>query len=111
MPFNGLESLIVLTENGVEIENFDAQKARLCLAYINGASKYASEIDYAIETTRRAEQIATQNFVNDLHDKIERDTNDLKNQALEIRVAMDNETASAKRDIQNLLVAAAGLRL
>ena len=110
-PFNGLQSLIYLSENGVQIENFDASKAKLCLAYINGSSKYASEIDFAIEAKKRDERMLTQNFINDLTDKLDRDTNELKNQQLQIKVAMDNETSSAKRDIQNLLIAAMGLKI
>ena len=109
--FSGLRSLLALNENGISIENFDAPTARVVIAYIEGVKKFGSEIQLQNENIEQEQRFKTAELAQDLNDKFNRDRAALQQQMLSVKLAVDNEANSAKRDIQNLILNAAGLKI
>jgi len=110
-PFTGLQSLAYLLENGGTVPDIEVKTAKTVLAYISGAQTFGSEIEFQISAYTQAQIAETGAFAQDIADRQRRDLNDIEAQRLAITLAVENEQKSAIRDMQGILIAAAGLRL
>lgn len=102
--FSGIPSLIAMSENGLGIMEYNLQRLKTALYYINAARKYAQELSVAKSLAKQKATADVENYQRGLQDNFRRETNDLEQKKLSMRVALSGQRAAAIGNMQNALI-------
>lgn len=110
-PYNQVESLLALYENGKSLPYIDYQKLYEFFTYLSAYKNYGQQIQGSADVAIRTAQADIQNYRSDLESKLLSQKNDLENLQLNLTAQTQGQADSAKRDIQVLKVQAMGIKL
>ena len=109
-PFNGLESIIALHENGVTLPNVDMIQIYDFATYVIAYNNYSGELQADKNLLMQKANIAVSDYRQQLNDQAAREYSDLQSKKIQLLIAIDNEAKSAQRDFQNMLLTAQSLK-
>lgn len=110
MPYNGLQTIIAIYENGLAIENFNYEKAYEFLTYLNAYKKFSTQVDAEKALLEQQAKNNVDAYRQQLNDQAAREYSDLQSKKIQLLIAIDNEAKSAQRDYQNMLLTAQTLK-
>ena len=108
--FNGAKSVLAMIENGVSVD-VDQKLLTEFVAFLNAYNKYSGELAAANSLQTEKNRQTMTDYKNSINEKINSRKNELNDLRTQISFAAKNETASAKRDMQNLTLSAQSLML
>lgn len=101
--FYGVAALIAMSENGLS-QPYDINRLRAALHYINAAKKYGQELAVSKSLAKQKAAADTESFRRTLNDNLRRESNDLEQKKLSMRVALSGQRAAAIGNMQNALI-------
>ena len=109
-PFGGAKTVLAMVENGFALDIDEALLSEFVI-FINAYSKYSTELaaKNSLQAEKNRQTIA--DYKNSINDRLNSRKNELNDLRTQILFAAKNETASAKRDMQNLALSAQSLML
>lgn len=108
--FNGASSVLAMIENGKSV-NVDKALLTEFVTFLNAYSKYSAQLAAASSLQSEKNNQDLQQYKNVISDKLTARKNELNDLRTQISFAARNETASARRDMQNLVLNAQSLML
>lgn len=106
--YSGASTVLAMIENGIQV---DVNKNLLqeFVTFLNAYGKYSDQLSASnsLQAEKQKQNIAE--YKNSIHDKLTARKNELMDLKTQINFAAKNETASAKRDMQNLALNAQSL--
>lgn len=107
--FYGIAANIALYENRLN-QNYDIGRLRTALYYINAAKKYAQELSVTQQLAKQRAAADLENYRRTLADNMRRETNDLEQKKLSMRVALSGQKSAALGNMQNALISLQALK-
>lgn len=108
--YSGARTVLAMLENGVEV-GADQKLLSEFVTFINAYSKYSGELAAANSLQAEKNRQTMTDYKNSISEKLINRKNDLNDLRTQISFAARNETASAKRDMQSLALAAQSLMM
>lgn len=110
MPYSGIESVLAMAQNGIDIKQ-DYQSVKEFATFISAYKKYSGQLSASMSLQAEKSKQDKVQYQNALSDKLAARKNELNDLKTQIAFAAQNETNSAKRDMQNLALNAQSLIL
>ena len=104
MPYAGAYTVLAMVENGVSID-IDKRLLTEFSTFLSAYNKYSGEIAAGKSLQTEINRQTITDFTNSINEKLTSRKNDLNDMKIQLSYAAKNETASAKRDMQSLLLA------
>lgn len=111
VKFNGVESLIILHENGIDFDNINYEHLYEFSTFLKSYIKYSGQIENSLSLAKYESNQKLLEYEKILQIKLLDESRNLENLKLQIDTSMQNEYESAKRDYQNLLLNAQDIAL
>lgn len=108
--YSGALSVLAMIENGVKVD-IDQNLLSEFVTFLNAYSKYSAQLAAGSSLQSEKNKQDLQQYKNAISDKLTARKNELNDLRTQISFAARNETASAKRDMQNLALNAQSLML
>ena len=108
--YTGASSVLAMIENGIKVDA-DENLLREFVTFLNAYSKYSAQLAAGSSLQSEKNKQDLQQYKNAISDKLTARKNELNDLRTQISFAARNETASAKRDMQNLALNAQSLML
>ena len=110
MPYTGAASVLAMIENGVKV-NVDQKLLSEFVTFLNAYNKYggAMAATNALQAEKNRQTLT--DYKNAMSEKLSNRKNNLGDLKTQISFAAKNETASAKRDMQGLLLSGQSLMI
>lgn len=108
--FNGIESILALYENGVTLRNVDYPTLYEFFTYVNAYKNYEAELQADTNLLMQQANATVNDYRQKLEDQAAREFSDLQSKKIQLLIAIDNESKSAQRDYQNMLINAQSLK-
>lgn len=110
-PYRQSDSLIALHENGKDMQGVDYAKLYEFSNYVKAYQNYGAQIQGAADVAKKTVAADLQNYRSDLDSKLLAQKNNLQNLTLQLTSQTAAEAASAKRDMQQLSLQVAAIKL
>lgn len=108
--YGGAESALAMLENGIYLDA-EYELLKQFVSFINGYKKYNGQLSASMSLQAEKSKQDMVQYQNALSDKLAARKNELNDLKTQIAFAAQNETNSAKRDMQNLALNAQSLIL
>lgn len=109
-PYNGAESVLAMIENGVTV-NVDLELLSEFVTFLNAYNKYSGAMAATNALQAEKNRQTLTDYKNAMSEKLSNRKNSLGDLKTQISFAAKNETASAKRDMQGLLLSGQSLMI
>lgn len=109
-PYDGASTVLAMIENGISID-VNQKSLTEFVTFLNAYNKYGGELAAANSLQAEKNRQAMADYKNSISEKLNSRKNELNDLRTQISFAAKNETASAKRDMQNLTLSAQSLML
>lgn len=110
-PYNQTESIIALNENGYSLPNINYDNLYEFYTYLKSYQNYGAQIQGAADVAKKNALADILNYKSDLDSKLLAQKNNLQNLNLQLTSQTAAEAASAKRDMQQLSLQVATIKL
>ena len=110
MPFDGVETICIMYENGRVFSDIDYDALYTFRTYIRAYKKFATQIDAEKNLLEQQARNTVNAYRQQLDDQAAREYADLQAKKIQLLIAIDNDAKSAQRDFQNMLLTAQGLK-
>jgi hypothetical protein len=111
MPYNALESIIALHENGIDMQGINYPRLYDFRSYFNAYTKYATQIEGNARLSKQNSAADLFNYQRQLSDQLASEESALTNLQIQLKNATENESRSAMRDLQAMALNAQNLKL
>lgn len=108
--YDGASTVLAMVENGIKVD-VDKNLLREFVTFLNAHSKYGGQLAAAKSLQAEKNRQSIADYENAVSEKLTARKNELSDMKTQIAFAAKNETASAKRDMQNLALNAQSLML
>lgn len=108
--YSGAATVLAMIENGIKVDA-DKDLLREFVTFLNAYNKYSGQIAAAKSLQAEKNRQSIADYKNAVSEKLTARKNELSDMKTQIAFAAKNETASAKRDMQNLALNAQSLML
>lgn len=110
LGYAGAVTVLAMVQNGISIDINEKLLSEF-VTFLNGYNKFSGQLaaDKSLQATKISQDL--EQYKNNISDKLIARKNDLNDLKTQIMFAAKNETASAKRDMQNLSLSAQSLML
>ena len=110
MPFDGVETICVMYENGRIFADMDYDALYTFRTYIRAYKKFSTQVDAEKALLEQQAKNNVDAYRQQLNDQAAREYSDLQSKKIQLLIAIDNEAKSAQRDYQNMLLTAQTLK-
>lgn len=108
--FTGIESIIVMLENGLAAP-YDLQRLKAARAYLNAQQRYGTELSVTRQLMQQNADREVLAIKSDMAARLQEEKNQLAREKTAIILALQNETRSAMRDMQQLVLTVQQLKI
>lgn len=105
------DSLIALHENGIDMPGIDYAKLYEFNTYVKSYQNFAAQIQGSVDVAKKTAAADLQNYKSDLDSKLMAQKNSLQNLTLQLTSQTAAQADSAKRDMQQLALQVASIKI
>lgn len=111
IPYDGINTIYAMYENGVEIPGVNYELAKEFVTYVNAYRKYAPQIESSATNSRQAAIDSYLDYEQSLSAQVRQEQSALENLQITASQQMVSDMQSAKRDLTNTILNAQSLAI